>query len=112
MLEGVTFAVFLTAAGCGVAAALITGLVSLLKATDENGKPVVPWLGAQSGARLAFLGSGILYVLTALATNVSTLDAGLGVFVAWLTCATAAVGVHKAIVKPIAAAVNSTPNGG
>jgi hypothetical protein len=91
--DGLTFAILLTAAGTGVAAALITGLVSLVKS-------VFPALDARlSGAALAFIGSLILYVLAGIAVGVDSLDEGLVVFVSWLTCATAAVGVHQVVAK-------------
>ena len=97
-MEGLTFAALLTAAGAGVGASLVTGLISLLRTAFSALEKV-------NGAGLAFVLTAILYVLAAIDTHVSTLDAALGVFIAWLTCATAAVGVHKLIVKPIAAAV-------
>ena len=90
MIEGITFASLLTAAGAGIAAGLITTLVELAKRITVDSLPV-------SGAALAFGLSAILYVLVGIATGVSTLDAGLVVFVAWLTCATAAVGVHSTL---------------
>lgn len=89
----ITFASLLTAAGAGIAAGLVTGFVDLVKAS-------VPIIKDWNGAAMAFAASGVLYVLAALATNVATLDAALVVFVAWLTCATAAVGLHKVVVKP------------
>lgn len=98
--DGITFAVLLTAAGAGIAAGIVTGTVSLIKTALAN-TPVGKW----DGMVMAFVISAALYVLAALATNVSTLDAGLGVFLAFLTCATAAVGIHKAVVNPIVDAV-------
>lgn len=90
-MNDITFAVLLTAAGAGVAAAIITTLVELLKA-------VFPVLAARmSGAALAFFLSFILFFLASIATDVRTLDQGLVVFLAWLTCATAAVGVHSTL---------------
>jgi hypothetical protein len=41
--------------------------------------------------------SAALYLLAGLATGVDSLDEGLVVFVAWLTCATSAVGVYSTI---------------
>lgn len=84
----VTFASLLTATGAGVAAVIITTLVQLVKT-------VVPAIDARvSGASLAFLFSAVLYLLAGIATGVGTLDAGLTVFVSWLTCAVAAVGAY------------------
>lgn len=88
----VTFASFLSAAGAGIAAGIITGLVQLLKG-------VFPGPLEGRGAQAAFILSAILYTLTGIATGVSTLDAGLIVVIAWLTCATAAVGVYVTIQR-------------
>lgn len=91
----ITFATFMTAVGCGTAAVLITALISLIKTTLPDRFSV-----HLDGAVLAFVLSAILYVLVGIDAGVSTLNAGLAVFVAWLTCATAAVGAHKVIIKP------------
>ena len=83
----ITFAALLEPAGVVIAAGIITTLVQLLKS-------VFPPLDARlSGALMAFLASAVLYLLAGLATNVSTLDAGLAVFLAWLSCATSSVGI-------------------
>lgn len=89
----ITFADLLTAEGAVVAAAIITGLVALVTA-------VMPTLAARvSGALMAFIFSAILYVFAGLATGVGDLNVGLTVFLAWLACATSAVGVHQVVVK-------------
>lgn len=89
--DSITFAILLTAAGTGIAAGIITGLVQLIKAA-------VPTLAERfTGAFMAFILSAILYVLAALAVGVDSLDEGLVVFVAWLTCATAAVGIYATV---------------
>jgi hypothetical protein len=100
----VTFAVLLTAAGAGIAAGIVTGVVSLIKTAFAN-----TVIGTWDGMIMAFVISAALYVLAGVATGVSTLDAGLGVFLAWLTCSTAAVGIHKVVVKPIIAAATPPP---
>ena len=102
MPEDITFAVLLTAAGAGVAAGIVTGAVSLIKTALAN-----TIVGTWDGAIMAFGFSLVLYVLAGVATNVNTLDAGLGVFLAWLTCATAAVGIHKVVTTPVVAAVKN-----
>ena len=89
--EDITFAALLTAAGAGVAAGVITALVELLKVV------AAPVVAKVSGAGVAFIASAILYVLAGIATGANTLDKGLVVFIAWLTCATAAVGIHASI---------------
>lgn len=104
MFEGITFAALLTAAGAGIAAGIVTGTVSLAKTA-------IPAIAEWNGAGLSFIGSGVLYVLAGVATGVATLDAGLGVFLAWLTCATAAVGIHKVAVKPVAERIADDPKG-
>jgi hypothetical protein len=90
-MSAISFASLLTAAGAGVAAGLITSLVEVVKTVwGRESMPV-------SGAALAFALSAVLYLLAGIATGVASLDAGLAVFVAWLTCATSAVGVHSTI---------------
>jgi hypothetical protein len=69
----------------------VTTLVEVLK--TAWGRESIP----VSGAALAFGLSAVLYLLAGIATGVGSLDAGLVVFVAWLTCATSAVGVHSTI---------------
>lgn len=85
--DGITFAVLLTAAGTAIAAAVVTALVELLKRTFGD----LPG----TGAAWAFGLSAVLYLLAGIATGVGTLDAALAVFLAWLACATAAVGIHS-----------------
>ena len=87
----VTFASLLEPGGVITAAVIITTLVQLLKA-------VFPTLDARvSGALLAFVFSAVLYVLAAFATGADNLDEGLLVFLAWLSCATSAVGIKSAV---------------
>jgi len=87
----ITFAVLLTAAGTGVAAGIITALVQLLKSA-------FPALDARfSGAAMAFVLSAVLYVVAGAAVGVTSLDAALVVFLAWLTCAVASVGVYATV---------------
>ena len=99
-MDGLTFQALLTAAGAGIAAGIVTAVVSLLKTS-------LPIVKDWNGAAMAFALSFALYVLAAIATNVASLDAGLGVFVAWLTCASTAVGLHEVAVKPIVSRAQS-----
>lgn len=93
-----TFAAFLTPAGVVAAAAAITMLVQLLKG-------VFPTIDARvSGAILAFSLSAVLYAATAAATGLPTWDAGLTVFLAWLSCATSSVGIKAATDHAVASA--------
>lgn len=86
-----TFADLLTAEGALIAGGIVTTLVELIKR-------VVPTIDARvSGALMAFVLSAVLYVLAALATNVADLNAGLLVFLAWLSCATSAIGISSAV---------------
>ncbi len=89
-MEGITFASLLTAAGAGVAAGIVTAAVELIKSVV--GAPL-----EGRGHQVAFGLSGVLYVLTAIATGVDSLDEALVVFIAWLTSATAAVGVYSTL---------------
>lgn len=100
--DSLTFEAFLTAAGAGVAAAIITSLVTLI----QRAMPDV--FNRVTGAALAFMLSAILYVLTGIAVGVDSLNDGLIVFVAWLTCSTAAVGVHQVVARQ-AITTHSTP---
>lgn len=94
-MDGITFDVLLTAAGAGVAATIITLFVDLVRAS-------IPVTASWHGAAMAFVASAVLYVFAAVHVQAWTdLDAGLGVFVAWLTCATAAVGIHKTIINTV-----------
>ncbi len=87
----ITFAVLLTAAGAGVAAAIITSLVELVKR-------VAPAVAARlSGGALAFIFSAVLFILAGIAVGADSLDEGLVVFLAWLACATSAVGIHSTL---------------
>lgn len=86
----ITFAGLLTPEGAVAGALVITLLIQLLKAA-------LPTLDARvSGALMAFILSAILYVFAGLSTGVPTLDAGLAVFIAWLSCATSSVGIKSA----------------
>lgn len=84
-----TFAALLTPEGAIAFAAVVTGLVALLKYTFP------PLDSAVSGALMAFAFTLIGYVLCAFSIGVGTLDQALLVFVSWLGCATSAVGIHS-----------------
>lgn len=90
MEPNITFASLLEPSGVVIAAAAITAFVELIKGTftaiDER----------VSGALMAFTLSAVLYVLTAFSVGTTTLDTGLVVFLAWLSCATSAVGIKSA----------------
>jgi hypothetical protein len=87
----ITFASLVTPAGVVVAAGIVTTLVQLIKTA-------FPLLGVRvSGALMAFVGTAGLYAVTAGAVGVASPDAGLGIFLAWLSCATSAVGIKAAL---------------
>lgn len=85
-----TFASFITPPGVIAAAAIVTGLIQVIKT-------VLPAIDARvSGALMAFVLTAVLYVLTAAAIGVASADAGLTIFLAWLSCATSAIGIKSA----------------
>ena len=85
----VTFASLLEPAGLVIAAGIVSGLIEVIK-------NALPWLGERvSGALMAFIVTVILYTIAGIATNPNTLDAGLGIFMAWLACLTAAMGLKS-----------------
>ena len=86
-----TFDQLLKPEGIAAFAVVATSLVALIKYTF----PVID--ARVSGAVMAFAFTAIGYVLCAFAVQVTTLDTGLLVFVSWLTCATAAVGVNSTV---------------
>lgn len=89
--DSLTFAALMNAAGAGIAAVVVTTLVQLIKS-------VFPVIDAKiSGAALAFIFSAVLYIIAGFAVGVGTLDAALNVFLAWLTCAVAAVGTYATV---------------
>lgn len=83
----------LTVEGVAIGAAFVTTVVALLKNVFARYVPALD----QNGALLAFIVSAALYVLAGVATNANTLELAFAVFVAWITCATAAVGVNATI---------------
>lgn len=99
-VDGITFASLLDAAGAAIAAAIVTSIVELLKRTFTD----LPG----TGAAWAFGLSAVLYVVAGIATDVRSLDAGLTVFLAWLACATAAVGIHST-ARTVAASRSKAP---
>lgn len=85
-MNAVTFALLVTPAGVIIAAAIITSLVQLVKNSFNI-----------SGAYIAFGFSLALYIAAAVALLPLNADGFLGVFLAWLSCATSAVGIHSTI---------------
>lgn len=83
-----TLSTLLSPEGIVPAAALVTALIEVLKAS-------FPALSARvSGALMAFLISAALYLLAGIAGAAPTADGAFLVFASWLACATAAIGIH------------------
>lgn len=94
-MDGLTFQTLVTPAGALVAATAVKLLVDLIKA-------VLPRVDAAvSGALLAFVLSGVLYVAAALSLPSLgvVLDANgyLNIVIVWLTAAAGAIGITGAI---------------
>jgi hypothetical protein len=86
-----TFAGLLTPEGVVIAAGVVTSLVALIKA-------VFPVINERvSGALMAFVLTALLYLAAITAIPLATPDAFLGLFLAWLACATAAVVIHSTV---------------
>jgi hypothetical protein len=86
-----TLASILTVTGAAAAAALITGTIEVLKSS----LPIIGKRGWEQS--LALLFSLILVLLAALDANVRTLPAAFTVFVAWLSIAKLATGIHDEV---------------
>lgn len=86
----VTLASLLTAAGALIASIIVTTFVDVLKRPFPN----------LDGMIATFVASFVLYVLVFIDANVWTIAGGFVCFLAWLACATAALGVHKAVLGP------------
>lgn len=86
--DGITFASLATTTGAVVAAGIIFGTIQVLKGAFPN------FVSRITGAGLAFVLSAILYVITAIVLAPGNADGYLVIFIAWLNCALAAVGIH------------------
>lgn len=93
--DSISFAALITVAGVPVAAALITTVVAILNGIP----PLKPVIDRFTGAAVAFVLSAVLYFLAGISVGVSTLDEALVVFAAWVSCASAAVGIHQVVVR-------------
>jgi dipeptide/tripeptide permease len=95
-----TFEALATPGGVVVAAGIVTAIVQLLKS-------VFPGLSDRvNGLQQAFLLTAALYITGALVLSPLDANGYLGIFLAWLSCATSAVGIYEAAVKPVVAAMN------
>lgn len=87
----ITFEVLVTAAAIPIAAGIVTSFVALVKM-------VFPTVDARvSGALMAFIASGALYIVTGFALwqsgSMATANDFLGLFLTWLGVATGSVGI-------------------
>ena len=90
----------LTAGGAVAAAALITGLIEIVK-------KLLPIIGARRWEPwLAFVFSLILVVLAFASSAVQTLETGFWAFLAWYGIATISMGIHDQVTS-----VRSTTTG-
>lgn len=92
-MEELTFAVVLTAAGATASAALITGMIAILKRLVVIG----PWIGADREPTIAFILSAVLVIVAVLSVGTLTPAALLAAFLAWFGIAQIAMGVHDTI---------------
>jgi hypothetical protein len=90
-MDALTFEALFTAAGAGALALLVRQIIQLVKA-------VLPAVDAAvSGALQAFILTAIAYVVAvATVPAMQTPNGILAAIVAWVTCATAAVGIDQA----------------
>jgi hypothetical protein len=88
-----TFAVVLTAAGATASAALITGLIAMLKQLVSIG----PWIKADREPTIAFVLSAVLVTLAVATVGVITPASIFAGFLAWFGIAQIAMGVHDTV---------------
>ncbi len=87
------FAVVLTAAGATASAALITGLIAILKQLVVIG----PWIDAAREPTVAFVLSAVLVIVAVVSVGTFTAEALFAAFLAWFGIAQIAMGVHDTV---------------
>ena len=92
-MEDLTFAIVLTAAGATASAALITGLIAMLKQLVSIG----PWIKADREPTIAFVLSAVLVTLAVATVGVITPASIFAGFLAWFGIAQIAMGVHDTV---------------
>lgn len=92
-MEDLTFAVVLTAAGATASAALITGMIAILKQLMVVG----PWIQADREPTIAFVLSAVLVTVAVVSVGVFTPAALFAAFLAWFGIAQIAMGVHDTL---------------
>ena len=94
-MEELTFAVVLTAAGATASAALITGMIAILKQLVVVG----PWINADREPTIAFVLSAVLVTVAVISVGVFTPAALFAAFLAWFGVAQIAMGVHDTVKR-------------
>jgi hypothetical protein len=92
-VEELTFAVVLTAAGATASAALITGVIAILKRLLAIG----PWIDAAREPTVAFVLSAVLVIVAVVSVGTFSAEALLAAFLAWFGIAQIAMGVHDTV---------------
>jgi hypothetical protein len=92
-MDDLTVAVVLTAAGATASAALITGLIAILKQLVVIG----PWIQADREPTIAFVLSAVLVTVAVVSVGVFTPAALFAAFLAWFGIAQIAMGVHDTV---------------
>jgi hypothetical protein len=92
-VEDLTFVVVLTAAGATASAALITGLIAILKQLLVIG----PWIDAAREPTVAFGLSAVLVIVAVFSVGTFTAEALFAAFLAWFGIAQIAMGVHDTV---------------
>lgn len=91
--DGLTFTMLATTAGATVAAGIIYALVQVIKSAFPG------FSTRMSGAAQAFVLSAVLYAVTAAVLRPTAADGYLVIFISWLNCALASVGIHSTTVQ-------------
>ena len=89
----ITLAVVLTASGATASAAIITGLIAMLKEIVVIG----PWIGADREPTVAFVLSAVLVAAAVASVGIFTPVSLFGAFLAWFGIAQIAMGVHDTV---------------
>ena len=89
----ITLAVVLTASGATASAAIITGLIAMLKEIVVIG----PWIQADREPTIAFVLSAVLVAVAVASVGIFTPVSLFGAFLAWFGIAQIAMGVHDTV---------------
>ena len=92
--SSLTLALVLTAGGATASAAVITGLIAMLKNLSAGSFTLGTWIDAKHEPTVAFLLSAALVAVAYVAVGDYTVTTGFGAFLAWFGIAQIAMGVH------------------